>query len=102
MLDDDQGGTGAEPAELLSLSGVPADPWAVEGPPHGATGDGDALILDADADDLREARLTAGLDDPVRAYLNEIGTVRLLTAAEEVELAMQIEAGSQQARRHLI
>jgi RNA polymerase primary sigma factor len=101
-LDDDQGGTGAEPAELLSLSGVPADPWAVEGPRHGATDDGDALILDADADDLREARLTAGLDDPVRAYLNEIGTVRLLTAAEEVELAMQIEAGSQQARRHLI
>ncbi len=31
--------------------------------------------------------------DLVRAYLNGIGRVRLLTAAEEVELAKQIEAG---------
>jgi len=45
---------------------------------------------------------SAALDDPVRAYLNEIGKVSLLTAREEVELAQQIEAGSQEARRHLI
>jgi RNA polymerase primary sigma factor len=100
MLDDDQGGTSAE-TELLSLTGVPADPWAKDDPETAAP-DGDGEFLDADADDLSEARTTAGLDDPVRAYLNEIGRVRLLTAAEEVELAMQIEAGSQQARRHLI
>jgi RNA polymerase primary sigma factor len=31
--------------------------------------------------------------DPVRLYLREIGRVRLLTAAEEVELAKRIEAG---------
>jgi RNA polymerase primary sigma factor len=31
--------------------------------------------------------------DPVRMYLREIGTVPLLTAAQEVDLAMRIEAG---------
>jgi RNA polymerase primary sigma factor len=50
-----------------------------------------------------EAELgSAALDDPVRAYLNEIGRVRLLTKRQEVELAQQIEAGSEAARQHLI
>ena len=40
--------------------------------------------------------------DPVRAYLREIGKVRLLTAAEEVSLAKRIERGDPQARRDLI
>ena len=31
--------------------------------------------------------------DPVRMYLKEIGKVSLLTAAEEIDLAMKIEAG---------
>ena len=31
--------------------------------------------------------------DPVRMYLKEIGKVRLLTAPEEIDLAMKIEAG---------
>ena len=33
--------------------------------------------------------------DPVRMYLKEIGKVDLLTAAEEVDLAMKIEAGAE-------
>jgi len=33
------------------------------------------------------------LDDPVRMYLQEIGQVALLTAAEEVMLAKEMEAG---------
>jgi len=37
--------------------------------------------------------------DPVRMYLKEIGKVRLLTAAEEVDLAMKIEAGVKAAKK---
>jgi RNA polymerase primary sigma factor len=41
------------------------------------------------------------LDDTLRAYFREISRFRLLTAADEVELAKQIEAGSQAARRRM-
>ena len=34
------------------------------------------------------------LDDPVRMYLKEIGKVALLTGAEEIQLAQEMEAGS--------
>jgi len=44
----------------------------------------------------------ASLDDSVRMYLRKIGEVPLLTAKEEVELAKEIEAGSDPARRHMI
>jgi len=40
--------------------------------------------------------------DPVRTYLREIGTVRLLTADEEVALAKRIEAHDMEAKRRLI
>jgi RNA polymerase primary sigma factor len=42
------------------------------------------------------------LDDSVRLYLREIRTARLLTAAEEVELARRIEAGDQRAVDRMI
>ncbi|WP_342396742.1 RNA polymerase sigma factor RpoD [Candidatus Chlorohelix sp.] len=41
------------------------------------------------------------IDDPVRMYLREIGRVPLLTAAKEVDLAKRMEAGDDEARRHL-
>ena len=37
--------------------------------------------------------------DPVRMYLKEIGKVPLLTAAQEVDLAMKIEAGLEAGKR---
>ena len=37
--------------------------------------------------------------DPVRMYLKEIGKVDLLTAAEEVNLAMKIEAGTEASEK---
>jgi RNA polymerase primary sigma factor len=50
-----------------------------------------------------EATLPKGIavDDPVRMYLKEIGTVPLLTADEEVDLAMRMEAGDDNAKKRL-
>ena len=42
---------------------------------------------------IRQGRDEVFANDPVRLYLNEIGKVRLLTAAQEVDLAMRMEAG---------
>jgi len=55
---------------------------------------------------LRGSKLDLGLksptNDPVRMYLKEIGKVRLLTGAEEVQLAKRIEKGDMEAKRRLV
>src|SRR5256714_9954334 len=67
------------------------------------TADGEAE-QDADEEEtLTEVEVVSSvaLDDPVRMYLKEIGRVNLLTAKQEVELAKEMEAGSEEARHHL-
>jgi RNA polymerase primary sigma factor len=76
LSDVDQDSTEQEPdAEALAASAEEAD--------------------DAEEDLRAAAKDAAGavLADPVRLYLKEIGRVRLLTAAQEVDLATAVEAG---------
>jgi RNA polymerase primary sigma factor len=56
-----------------------------------------ALVLsmtdDEDEVPVYSSAITGATADPVKDYLKQIGKVALLNAAEEVELAMRIEAG---------
>jgi RNA polymerase sigma factor (sigma-70 family) len=70
-----------------TLDGPDAVALAVE---SDADDDGVVVASGATLADLDEAAASADL---VRVYLNEIGKVPLLTAADEVELAKRIEAG---------
>jgi RNA polymerase primary sigma factor len=65
-------------------------PVVAEALPTGAI-----VISSTDEDDVPvySAQITGATADPVKDYLKQIGKVPLLNAAEEVELAMRIEAG---------
>ena len=52
-----------------------------------------SLVDDDDDVPVYSAAITGATADPVKDYLKQIGKVALLNAAEEVELAMRIEAG---------
>ncbi|WP_111720090.1 RNA polymerase sigma factor [Homoserinimonas sp. OAct 916] len=56
-----------------------------------------AIVLTAKEDDddlpVYSGAITGATADPVKDYLKQIGRVALLNAAQEVELAMRIEAG---------
>ncbi len=74
----------------------------------------DSMMDEEDADvedleDVEEVRVEettevlegVSTEDPVRMYLKEIGNVPLLTSEQEVDLAMKVEAGDEEAKRAL-
>jgi RNA polymerase primary sigma factor len=52
-----------------------------------------SIVDDEDEVPVYSSAITGATADPVKDYLKQIGKVALLNAAEEVELAMRIEAG---------
>ncbi len=63
----------------------------------------DSMIQAETADEMEQALSTEGIsiDDPVKIYLKEIGTVPLLSTDEELELAKRMLDGDPAAKRRL-
>ena len=59
-------------------------------------------IGEGEGDLSLEAEGGAKLDDPVRLYLKEMGTVSLLTREGEVEIAKRIEEGEKEVLHSLL
>lgn len=57
--------------------------------------------ITAEKKKAKKAREYTANDDPVRTYLKEIGSIPLLTADEEVELARKMAEGSESAKKKM-
>ena len=93
-----------ESAHTVTLGATTMAPGALNSAEEPET----AVVLEEEAEETaRPAVLetySAGPrgEDPVRLYLKEIGKVRLLTAAQEVEIGRRIEVGQIALRRTLV
>ena len=90
VADDADGDGDADETADDADEDEPADTGSAGDLPTGAI-----VISNADDDELPvySTTITGATADPVKDYLKQIGKVPLLNAAEEVELAMRIEAG---------
>ena len=88
-----ENGTTIKPNELRRLAGEPADTFDNQEAERDVA---EAGALDADSihRELEEAENEPGakrIDDPVRMYLSQMGSIPLLTRDEEIRLAKKIE-----------
>ena len=58
--------------------------------------------VDIESEDLLSVPNDTPIDDPVRMYLKEIGLIPLLSPQEEVDLAMKVVEGDEEAKSKLI
>ena len=95
-LDDD------EPFDVATLALSPVDEIDDD------DGDGEAKAyadaeLDADEEDEPTVHAVEVLSsDSLQRFLRDIGRTKLLTAAQEIELAKRVERGDLRAKRHMI
>ncbi|MGF6375586.1 RNA polymerase primary sigma factor [Clostridiales Family XIII bacterium PM5-7] len=85
----------SEPEEFAMSLESEEDPENIE--------EEDGIIVTESGEIDIEATLPKGIsvDDPVRMYLKEIGKVSLLSADEEIELAIRMENGDEEAKKKL-
>jgi len=65
--------------------------------------DDDLKLEEMDIDNLEDdvTLNMVSLDDPVKVYLREIGRVQLLSSDEEIELAIKLSQGDEEAKKRL-
>ena len=67
--------------------------------------DDEIILTEEDEVDVENIDLSVpegvSIEDPVRMYLKEIGKVPLLSAEEEIELALRMEQGDEEAKKKL-
>jgi RNA polymerase primary sigma factor len=67
--------------------------------------DEEIILTEEDEIDMENIDLSVpdgvSIEDPVRMYLKEIGKVPLLSAEEEIELALRMEDGDEEAKKKL-
>jgi RNA polymerase primary sigma factor len=90
---DDEFGAALLPAVPVDVMPAPEAPIAIEGDDDEPKARRPMPRLDP------SMRGVGGTSDPVRMYLKEIGQVALLTAEDEVSLAIRIQAGLESAER---
>jgi len=89
-------------AGSVAAAGPGAAASSAKSPTGDAGSEAQPMVVPRDLSEERPERGSYDGDTAIKLYLREIGQVKLLTPAEEVELAARIKAGDRRAREHMI